>query len=330
MVKAKEIEGLDCGARASQGIRLVLLTRLEEVREQREAALDTRSEDGIHDMRVASRRLRSAVRDFRPHMRGGRRLEEARADLKRLADALGAVRDEDVAIGALEKLSEEEAGETGEGLKLFADERRARRARAHDALLLELDADTFDAAHERVAAAFERATEPRKKDGEGEESFGELGRAVILRLWEELRGRGADIYRPLKSKRLHKIRIAAKRLRYALELFSACFGEGVKELAKELAEMQKALGNLHDCDEWIEECGDYLSRRDSGAQDYAGVPALERRAAAFRLLEHFLARRDSDYAEALAIWHRWEHDDFGARLVGSLDAVVVEQSGGHA
>src|ERR671932_1949973 len=110
MAKAKEIEGLDCGAWAARGMGLVLLTRLGEMCEHRAAALGPEGEDGVHDMRVASRRLRSVVRDFRPYLRGGKRLDAAREELRRLAGALGAVRDEDVAIRALEKLRPEAPG----------------------------------------------------------------------------------------------------------------------------------------------------------------------------------------------------------------------------
>src|SRR2546423_13710737 len=104
MAKAKEIEGLDCGAGAARGMRLVLLARVGEVCEHRAAALDWRGEDGVHDMRVATRRLRSVLRDFRTHLRGGKRLEEARAELKRLALALGAGPDPDVAACVLEHM----------------------------------------------------------------------------------------------------------------------------------------------------------------------------------------------------------------------------------
>ncbi|HZT56998.1 MAG TPA: CHAD domain-containing protein, partial [Pyrinomonadaceae bacterium] len=216
-------------------------------------------------------------------------------------------------------LKAEAPEEARAGLELFAADRRARREGAHAALAPELEAETFEATRKRIATAFERATEPRKKtDAEGEQGFAGMGREIILRSWEELRGRGADIYRPLKSKRLHKIRIAAKRLRYALELFSACF-DGLKDLAHELAELQKALGSLHDCDEWIKECGEHLSRCDPHAEDSDGVEVREQRAAAFFLLEHFVRRRVEDYAEALAIWRRWEQEGFGERLAGSLE-----------
>ena len=319
MAKAKEIEGLECRAGAAQGMRLVLLTRLGEVCEHRAAALDRRGEDGVHDMRVASRRLRSVLRDFRTHMRGGKQFEEARAELKRLADALGAVRDEDVAIHALEKLKGEAEGEAAVGLELLADERRARREGALDKLASALDEEAFDAARRRLASAFEKATAPRKsKGGADEQCFGDLGRRIIARSWEELRERGPDIFRPLKTKRLHKLRIAAKRLRYALELFAACSGEGLKKLAREVAGLQKALGNLHDCDEWIKECSQFLSESAArvGVSDEAS--ARERREAALLLLKHFLAKRDKHYVKALAIWRGWEQDDFRARLAECL------------
>jgi CHAD domain-containing protein len=290
MVKAKEIEGLDCAASAARGMWLVLATRLGEMCEHRAAAVGPEGEDGVHDMRVASRRLRSVLRDFGPYLRGGKRLEAAREELKLLAGALGAVRDEDVAIRLLEKLKTEADASVAEGLELLAFERRARRDGALAALESALAEESFESFRLRVASAFERATEPRRAkrrkgegggggEGEGREdgdalgggargesgdggpSFEESGREIIGRLWDELRGRGQDIYRPLKSGRLHKLRIAAKRLRYALELFAACYGEAQRELAHELARLQTALGELHDCDGWVEECGRLLEGR---------------------------------------------------------------------
>ncbi|HEU4595360.1 MAG TPA: CHAD domain-containing protein, partial [Pyrinomonadaceae bacterium] len=84
MAKAKKIEGLDCGADAGSGVRQVLLTRLGEMCEFREAALDWSDPEGVHDMRVASRRLRSALRDFMPHLQRRGRFDEARDELRRL------------------------------------------------------------------------------------------------------------------------------------------------------------------------------------------------------------------------------------------------------
>lgn len=343
MAKAKEIEGLDCGAGAAPGMRLVLLARLGEMCEHRAAALDLSSDEGVHDMRVASRRLRSMLRDFRPHLRAGRRLDAARAELKRLAGVLGAVRDEDVAIRALDELKRE-APEAAAGLELFADDRIARREGMRVELARALEEESFEAVRHRLAVAFEHATTPRRgKKGAGDEvnggglsegskggpSFRDVGRQIIERSWDDLHSRGQDIYHPLKSGRLHRLRIAAKRLRYALELFATCYGDALKELAHELAQLQNALGGLHDCDVWIEEFGQYLSGR-KGVDDSRRADALElnarRREAAFRLLEHFAAKRAEHYVEALEIWRGWEQDDFGSRLADRLGAGMFEQS----
>jgi CHAD domain-containing protein len=363
MAKAKEIEGLDCGAGAARGMRLVLLTRLGEMCEYRAAALGPEGVEGVHDMRVASRRLRSVLRDFRPYMRGGKRLDAAREELRRLARVLGAVRDEDVAIRALEELKsvelKREAPEAAAGLELFADDRRARREGERVELARALEEESFESFRRRLASAFEKATAPRRgKRGAGDErdedagdkrdagdervaggssaeiergpgveseggpSFREVGRQIIVRSWDDLRSRGPGIYRPLKSRRLHRLRIAAKRLRYALELFAPCYREALRELAREVAEAQTALGELHDCDGWVEVCGQYLSGR-KGADDSRRADAeelkAERREAAFRLLEHFAAKRAQRYVEAVEIWRRWERDDFGSRLADSLD-----------
>jgi CHAD domain-containing protein len=330
---------------------LVLATRLGEVCEHRAAAQGPEGEEGVHDMRVASRRLRSVLRDFRPYMRGGRRLEAARAELKHLAGVLGAVRDEDVAIRALEKLEADAPAVVAGGLELLAAERRARREGARAVLERALEDESFESFRRRVASAFERATAPRRgkrsdgedasggreaggvrgdegagKEGAGDEgsgggpSFAEAGRQIITRSWDELCSRGPDIYRPLKSKRLHRLRIRAKRLRYALELFAACQGESLRELAHELARLQTALGDLHDCDGWIEECGHHLEGR-KGAKEARGAGAGEsaaRREAAFWLLGHFAAKRAGHYVEALEIWRGWEREGFGPRLADSL------------
>jgi uncharacterized protein (UPF0335 family) len=70
---------------------------------------------------------------------------------------------------------------------------------------------------------------------------------VIQKRLEELlswRGALAD---PNKVSDLHNMRIAAKRLRYALEMFEVCFDQA-KVLLKELTEVQEALGDIHDLD----------------------------------------------------------------------------------
>ncbi|HEX8686140.1 MAG TPA: CHAD domain-containing protein, partial [Pyrinomonadaceae bacterium] len=127
MAAAKEVEGLDCGAGAGEGIRLVLRTRFGEMYDQRAALSGVEDVKGVHDMRVASRRLRSALRDFKGFY-DRKTLPKRR--LKEVARALGEVRDQDVAVEALEEMRSKTSDAEAEGIELLIAERRVLRAQA--------------------------------------------------------------------------------------------------------------------------------------------------------------------------------------------------------
>lgn len=310
MAKPKEIPGLDCGAEPAEGARRVLSARFEEMCEYRTAALEGTDIEGVHDMRVASRRLRSALRDFTPLLRRGKRLDAARAALKRLADALGAVRDEDVAIHALEHLKTAAPPEAQAGLDEYVAERRERRERARADLFVALDERAIEEARGLLARALTGKARGAKKETGAD--FGAALGAVADRLWRELSELSQSLYRPNKAKRLHEMRIAAKRLRYALELLHCCRRGGApKELAAAVADLQGELGDLHDCDVWADD----LSAQLAGAR-----LSVARRRAAVWLLGHFAEKRAHHYVAALNLWYAWEGGDFAARLAACLAA----------
>jgi hypothetical protein len=124
MAKAKHIAGIDCQGAAAEAIRLVLVTRFDEMCALRDHALDWTDPEGVHDMRVSSRRLRGALRDFKPYLHKTG-LAVALKQIRDVADALGAVRDQDVAIMGLQKLA---AGAPAEAAAMLDQLVRAREA----------------------------------------------------------------------------------------------------------------------------------------------------------------------------------------------------------
>src|ERR1041384_8168034 len=133
MAKAKRIKGINCKSVASAGIKRVLLTRFEELYGFHEAALDWSDPEGVHSMRVASRRLRSAIRDFTPYLRK-RALASVLKELKDIAEALGEVRDQDVAIIALEKMVSHAPTQNAPALEQFVDMKREVHDRSREEL----------------------------------------------------------------------------------------------------------------------------------------------------------------------------------------------------
>jgi CHAD domain-containing protein len=72
-------------------------------------------------------------------------------------------------------------------------------------------------------------------------------RIVSVRL-DELRGFAEAALAPDASEAQHNLRIAAKRLRYVLEIFAPCLGEEAEAARSAAKRLQSVLGDLHDCD----------------------------------------------------------------------------------
>lgn len=328
MAKPGQIAGVDCDASAAGGIRLVLMFRLEEMCALRGHALDYGDPEGVHDMRVASRRLRSALRDFMPYL-SKRHISSSLHEIKNVADALGRVRDQDVAVLALEKLAQKAPPLVVPGINRFAELRRQKREEALAGLIRTLDPNTLAALRASFANSLEAAICPtyRKKSKQENRpatlvTYRDVARLTILNRLADLEKLSDSLYRPLNVKPLHRMRIAAKRLRYAIELFEDCWGQPAAMFARKVAGLQSALGELHDCDLWIDDFGKDLSHAEE-QRGMSGVEAVENghAAAAIWLLGHFVRLRTKHFRNALGRWHEWETRGLSTQLRNILGAL---------
>ncbi|HVF28118.1 MAG TPA: CHAD domain-containing protein [Pyrinomonadaceae bacterium] len=333
MSKANEIKELNCGADVTSGVKLVLRTRLAEMCALGNRATDWSNIEGVHDMRVASRRLRSAMKDFELFLRGKSGLRGMRAEVRKVADALGGVRDQDVAIAALEKLSEKAPADAREGLERIVAERNRNRDASREALGALITESNLAEMGARWNAALETLSRSSHRKGKFKHaenwrarlSFGDAGHIIITRRWNELDELSSSLFNPFKVKPLHDMRIAAKRLRYALELFSECpGGDALAPYAKDVADMQAALGELHDCDVWIKWLGGRLqahASEDGSEETSAESPDVrkENRRTTVWLMRHFTDERTKQYRTALAHWNKWQLNGFGKNLRAHLD-----------
>jgi|GEM_PF-284478 len=219
-------------------------TALRKYQKREQDAREGEDPEGVHDVRVAVRRLRSALAllegapGFDPDV-----LRRWRRQLKRLAAALGAVRDLDVQLGRL-SLYLASHPEFVSGLEPVRSRMLREREKARDAMLAALDANKT---RETLRALQDFAT--------GEAHRGEDGEAALVRhfaggaVWR--RYEDALRYERLlpteAAPTLHELRIACKRLRYALEMFTRAFGPGAEPLIATLVATQDCLGAHQDC-----------------------------------------------------------------------------------
>jgi len=200
--------------------------------------------EGVHDVRVAVRRLRSALAllEDAPGFDADD-LKRWRKRLKELAAALGAVRDLDVQLGRLSAYREAQP-ELRDGLQPIWDEMTTERDKTRGEMLDALDEgkirDTLKTLH---GFATERSDE--KSDDEMI-LVRHFAGGAIWRRYEAVLRYECDL--PTESAPLlHDIRIACKRLRYALEMFSHALGAGADPLIAVLVATQDCLGAHQDC-----------------------------------------------------------------------------------
>ena len=152
MAKARDIPGIEPDATFREAAASAIEVRADEVFSFRDRALDTNDIEGVHDMRVATRRLRAVMEIFAvcfPKEQHRRALKE----VKDLADVLGERRDPDVMIDGLEAVAEEPgAGRTGRASASLEATLRAEQAEANVRLAAFARADRPHRLRERLVA----------------------------------------------------------------------------------------------------------------------------------------------------------------------------------
>ena len=305
MAKAKQAPAVSSSADLYAWAAEVLRLRFDEVVSYGNAVLVPWNVNAVHDMRVAIRRLRSALLDF-VQVINETPLKRVKDDLKKIADSLGTVRDHDVAIIALEEFAKDTANASIlTGIEDMIGELRKKREQAHSRLQKTLDSIALDKLRERFSKRIEDSL--RQQELFGPASLQDVGRAVIEARLQEFCDIGTSIYEPFADRKLHDLRIAAKRLRYSIELFTVCWGDEIAGFATELAKLQSNLGDVHDCDVWTTTLTKRLKGKDK-------AKTQDQTTAAAWLLSKYVGKRSKAYRSALELWREWTANQFTERL----------------
>ncbi len=150
MARPRDVSGLDCQGSFGEGAARVIEVRAEEVFAHAVGVLDLDDVDPLHDMRVATRRLRAAMEMFRPCF-PRKRYRRAMKPLKALAGALGERRDRDVAIAFLGEIAAAELAPADRGrLEILVAGLREEQREANEALRPLLEQERMTKLRERL------------------------------------------------------------------------------------------------------------------------------------------------------------------------------------
>jgi len=130
MARARSIPDLSAEQTYADAAVRTVSVRSGELFEHAHGVLDTEDIERVHDMRVATRRLRAAMEVFEPCF-PRKRYRQALSEVKRLADGLGARRDRDVAIRSLETFARRVPASDRRGVGSLVAKLREEQAEAN-------------------------------------------------------------------------------------------------------------------------------------------------------------------------------------------------------
>jgi CHAD domain-containing protein len=133
VAKAQPIPDLSADVPYAEAAARIVSVRGAELADQAQGVLDTGDIERVHDMRVATRRLRAALEIFEPCF-PAKPYDQALGEVKRIADALGERRDRDVAIAALHHFNDQMAAPDRRGVASLIGKLRDEQERANEEL----------------------------------------------------------------------------------------------------------------------------------------------------------------------------------------------------
>lgn len=239
---------LEAGMTVAEAFAQLAGSCLQQMRANEAAVLAGGDPEGVHQLRVAVRRLRALVSLMKSVM-APEAVEFLKAELRWLQQSLGPARDWDVfLLETLKPLAGRLPGEASlDGLRKAAESARAEAYREAQAALRDV---RYSRLLLRIALWLEEGGwRPRVAPGEADPAA-----QPVVGLADALLDKRARALRRTARKRkgrseaeLHEVRIAAKKLRYAVEFFRGLYGgKAVKRLHLRLVALQDTLGTLND------------------------------------------------------------------------------------
>jgi CHAD domain-containing protein len=237
----------DSGRSAGEAVLAYLAAQAQRLRHY-DPLVRRDARDAVHQMRVAARRMRSALQAF-GRIIDRKATREVTAELKWVAGELAGARDSEVMAEQFTALLAEVPDELKLG-PVDAELTRffgRRQAEARAVSLAALDSSRYLALHDQIDALL---TDPPLTARASRKAKRELPRSVrkaYRRMESRMAAAQCQPAGEQRERALHETRKAAKRLRYATEAARPAVGKPAKRLRKRLKTVQDLLGDHQDC-----------------------------------------------------------------------------------
>ena len=302
---------------------VVMLRSVEAMQAEIEGVRAAEDIECIHRMRVASRRLRSAMSVFRETLPVKKQAPWTRT-IRDLTRALGEARDTDVQIELIEKVTRSaNQAKVRPGLNRILLRLTQQRER--------LQKDVFAALNEleksRVAAQIQsRYSSASLDSAQFTPALYQLAYSIINEKLNDFLSFEVYLRQPDNTAMLHAMRIAAKRLRYSMEIFAPIYADSLADPLQAARKSQQILGDVHDCDVWIAFLPGFEAKERERIHKFYGhnrplyriTPGIE------FFLQNRIDIRAAAYKEFLKVWRKWREQEIWLSLRETILIAVPE------
>ena len=236
-----DVSPLSSHATVSQVLgRTLSMSVLHLLRHDAVVQLDADPE-GVHQTRVATRRLRSDLRTFRSKV-DHEWAEPIREELRWLGSVLGEARDADVLLARLAGRTEMIPATEAPGVAQVVEALEQRRKEAHTSMIESIGGERYVELLDRLVVAAQAPVVLPEADV----PFRDVVNDLLDGPWHHLRAAVKRVGKDPEDAELHTVRIRVKRVRYAADAVAPILGKSARRFADAAADLQTILGEHND------------------------------------------------------------------------------------
>ncbi len=305
-----------------------LLKRVQNVAKEIDGVRKADDIERIHDMRVATRRVRSALPLFEECL-PGKNARKWNREMRRVTRALGTARDTDVQIDFLQGfLDNVEESRYRLGIQRLLLRLRQKRERSQGDVLKAMDRLEQSGVLKEMGDTLRQIRVKARMHRVDEFSpyvYQQAYLAISFRL-ENMLAYEIYVHQPERLEELHAMRIAAKRLRYTMEVFEPLYQGDLKQPIKTAREVQTLLGDFHDCDVWVDYLSQFLEEEKERTLEYYGHtrPFARLKPGLLYLQQERRERRERVYGEFVTFWQELQDQNTWDNLLELISQRLSE------
>lgn len=302
----------------------ILLRSVEALQIEVDGVRKSEDIEYIHRMRVASRRLRSALGIFIGILPEKKKAVWIR-HIRKLTRALGEARDTDVQIDLVSQIYN---GVKDPKCKPGLNRILLRLTQQREGLQADVLSALNDLEKSKVCPQIQSRFSPLATGTkETTPPLYQLAYSIINEKLNDFLSYEVYLRQPDNTAMLHEMRIAAKRLRYSMEIFAPIYPDELSQPLQAARKSQQLLGDIHDCDVWITFLPGFEEKERQRIHKFYGHNRpLYRITPGIQYFQHNrTATREKALRDFLKIWRKWREQEIWLSLRETILLAVPPQ-----